>query len=281
MGKGMLAKRITVGIFLILGSFLLVMWGALPMAFEVLFIGIMGLNEFYNLANRKGIRPSKATGIFSGIMLFVSAYCFNAETSIATLTLLLIFSMFVFIFRKDHHVSSILDAGVTIMGYLYIGWLFGFIIHLRKFAAITPFGSFHLQQGAVCVIFLVLATSFTDIGCFFVGKFFGKRKLCPGISPGKTIEGSIGGLVTALITSCAWGYFSVIPFRHCIILALVLSVFAQLGDLWESILKRDAAVKDSGDAIAGHGGFLDRFDSLFITAPIAYLYFKYIVFWNW
>jgi phosphatidate cytidylyltransferase len=280
MGKGMFAKRIIVGIFLIVGSFFLVTWGALPMACEVMVIGIMGLNEFYDLANKKGIRASKATGIFCGIMLFVSAYFFNAETSIATLTLLLIFSMFVFIFRKNQHVSSFLDAGVTIMGYLYIGWLFGFIIHLRKFNVPSDFASFHLPLGAVCVVFLIIATSFTDIGCFFVGKFFGKRKLCPHISPGKTVEGSIGGLLIALVTSCAWGYFSVIPFYHCVILAIVLSVFAQLGDLWESILKRDVAVKDSGDIIAGHGGFLDRFDSLFITAPIAYLYFKYIVFWN-
>jgi len=118
-----------------------------------------------------------------------------------------------------------------------------------------------------------------DIGGFFVGKFMGRTKLCPQISPGKTVEGSIGGILVALLASGAWGCLMKIPLHHCLAAGILISIFAQLGDLWESILKRDVEVKDSGDIIAGHGGALDRFDSLFITSPIAFLYFKYLMCW--
>lgn len=272
--------RIIVGIFLIVGSFLMVLWDTRAMFVEVFIIASLGLNEFFNLALRKGIRPSKATGMFCGLLLLCCALLFNSDISLAILTLLIIYTMIVFIFRKEHHVSSFLDAGVTVLGYLYIGWLFGFIIHLRKFDLPTTLGPWHISYGAACVIFLVFATSFTDIGGFFVGKFLGRHKLCPSISPGKTVEGSLGGILIGILTSATWGYFTKIPLVHCIILAVLISIFAQLGDLWESILKRDVSVKDSGDIIAGHGGALDRFDSLFVTSPVACLYFKYFVFFH-
>lgn len=272
----MLIKRIIVGIFLIIGSITFVFLGTWAMSLEVLVIGILGLNEFYDLAYRKGIRPSKANGLISGILLFFSAYFLNDQYSLAVLTVLIIYTLVVFIFRKNYHISSFLDAGVTILGYLYIGWLFSFIIRLRKVDMPVNFGDFNLSLGVIFVIFLVLANSFTDIGSFFVGKFFGRRKLCPDISPGKTVEGSLGGIIIALIISGIWGYYTGIPLYHCIILGVLIGIFAQLGDLWESVLKRDVSVKDSGDIIVGHGGILDRFDSLFMTSPIAYLYFKYI-----
>jgi phosphatidate cytidylyltransferase len=275
----MFAKRLSVGIALIVGSFLLVMWHTLAMVCAVLAISILGLLEFYHLAHRKGIRPSTATGLTCGIFLLISSYFMNEGQWASILTILIIYTMLVFIYRKDHHVSSFLDAGVTMLGYLYIGWLFGFIIHLRKMSEPVFAAGMTVEQGAVYVVFLVIATSFTDIGAFFVGKYLGRTKLCPQISPSKTIAGSIGGVLVALVTSGAWGYLTHIPLHHCLVAGILISIFAQLGDLWESILKRDVAVKDSGDIIAGHGGALDRFDSLFITAPIAFLYFKYLMFW--
>ncbi len=274
----MFKKRIFVGILLIVGSYFLVTWSTWTMALEVLTIGILGLNEFYNLAFRKGIRPSKATGILCGFLLFCASFAFDERLYADTLTLLILYTLIVFIFRKSYHVSTFIDSGVTILGYLYIAFLFSFIILLRKPTAPVAIGPWHLEQGAVCVMFLVFATSFSDIGAFFVGKFLGKHKLCPGISPGKTVEGSIGGIAAALLTSGLWGYFTGIPIIHCAILGVLIGISAQIGDLWESILKRDVAVKDSGDIIAGHGGILDRFDSLFITSPVAYLYFKYLIF---
>lgn len=273
----MFRKRIFVGALLIVGSYFLVTWSAWTMALEVLTIGILGLNEFYNLAFRKGIRPSKATGILCGFILFCTSFAYNERHYADTLTLLILYTLIVFICRKSYHVSTFIDSGVTILGYLYVAWLFSFIILLRKPTGLVAIGPWHLEQGAVCVMFLVFATSFSDIGAFFIGKFFGRRKLCPGISPGKTVEGSIGGVVAAVITSGIWGYVTGLPLIHCAILAVLISVFAQIGDLWESILKRDVSVKDSGDIIAGHGGVLDRFDSLFITAPVAYFYFKYLI----
>ena len=272
----MLKIRIIVGILLIVGSVTLVIWHTMAMSAEVLIIGILGLTEFYQLAYKKGIRPSMATGVTCGILLLISSIFLDYEKQAVLLTLMVIYTMIVFIFRKSHHVSSFLDAGVTILGYIYIGWLFGGIILLRRFNDLISIGPWQIESGAIYVIFLVLATSFTDIGGFFVGKFLGRNKLCPDISPAKTIEGSIGGMIVAVLIAGAWGYFAKIPLHHCLILAVLISIFAQLGDLRESVLKRDVSVKDSGDIIAGHGGALDRFDSLFVTSAVAFIYFRFV-----
>jgi len=115
-------------------------------------------------------------------------------------------------------------------------------------------------------------TWITDTGAYFVGSRFGRRKLAPRLSPNKTVEGAIGGLIFATAMSIAWGSWIGLPWWHCAILGPILGFLGQIGDLCESALKRDLGIKDFGGIMPGHGGILDRFDSLLFTAPIAYYY---------
>jgi phosphatidate cytidylyltransferase len=271
-----LGTRILTGTLLAVFSFALIIWGTLPFTMEVLILGVLGVDEFYRLAERKGIRPSRMTGYFAVAFMIIFANWGVQEYISTLLAGFVLISMLVYIGRKGFHVSSFLDVGVTVLGFLYIGWFFSYLILIRKIGG-NPFNlaSFSLDRGAGFVLLLVFATSFTDIGAFFVGKFFGKHKLAPHISPKKTIEGSIGGLAGALAGSLLIGTLFRISTTDLIAIGLICGVFAQLGDLWASILKRDVNTKDSGSIFAGHGGVLDRFDSILFTAPLVYFYLQY------
>ena len=118
----------------------------------------------------------------------------------------------------------------------------------------------------------------TDVGCYYVGTKLGKHKLAPVISPNKTIEGSIGGMFFAILGAVVIGLFIDLSWYMSAIAGVICTVFAQIGDLCESMLKRDAGVKDSGSSLPGHGGFLDRTDSFILTIPIMYYFCKCFIF---
>jgi phosphatidate cytidylyltransferase len=134
-------------------------------------------------------------------------------------------------------------------------------------------------EGYKLVYFLLLVVWLGDTGAYYVGRTFGKHKLSPRISPKKTIEGLLGGVAASIITALVihFTFFPKFPLVHAIIAGVILSVAGVIGDLAESMWKRSAAVKDSGTLIPGHGGFLDRFDSILFTAPILYCYWTLIV----
>ena len=141
--------------------------------------------------------------------------------------------------------------------------------------------SLHLQDRAL-VLFLLILIWAADIGAYFAGKFFGKNKLCPRVSPGKTREGVYGGVVLSQVAAISFVYVSIQTpslndFLIFCFLALVVSIVSVLGDLFESVLKRIAEVKDSGNILPGHGGLLDRIDSLTSSAPIFFLLFIFLV----
>lgn len=273
----MLLKRIVTGLLLAGGSVAIVYWGIWPLTGLCLTIVLFGLMEFYDLALRKGIKPSKATGLFAGVVITVGAPLLSVEQQALVVLALMVTTMIVFTVRKDYHTSSYLDAGVTILGFCYVAWMFSFILHLRKFPGPVEGFSSHMTQGAALAIVLAMGNAMSDVASFFTGKYLGRRKLCPGISPGKTVEGSIGGLVFTLLFVYWLGALYHVPWFHCLIMATLIVAFAMLGDLWESVLKRDVGVKDSGNIVVGHGGMLDRFDSLIFSAPVIYLYVKYIL----
>ncbi len=270
-------KRIVVGALLIIISITLVLHSKWAMAFLIFPVGIIGGLEFYKLAILKNIKPSIKNGILSIIAIYITALFFSEQQMTELLTFLFLATIITFVFRKEFHVSSFLDAGVTIMGYVYIGWLFSLVFQMRNVpGTITAYGQ-TLQKGAGLVLFLVLVNSATDIGGYFIGKAFGKTKLCPNISPNKTVGGCIGGIISACIIAVLIGPILSLTTWESISFAIIISLAAQVGDLWESTLKRDVSVKDSGDSIPGHGGVLDRFDSLFISTPLAYYLFKYMI----
>jgi phosphatidate cytidylyltransferase len=271
-----LAKRIVNGFLLALISFILIFWDTRLVALEILVLACFGIKEYLNLARLKGTKPSIPTSFFGVTLFIVLAYFREEPLTLMAICVILFVVMIIFIFRKNYHISPILDAGVTLLGILYCGFLFTYPIYIRKMPGTLPWGGMNLELGAVYLTFVVIANAATDMGSFFVGKCLGRHPLCPNISPGKTVEGAIGGIIFTCLFSLACAELFQLKLTSSLILGLLIGVFAILGDLWESLLKRDVAVKDSGNIIAGHGGILDRFDSLLFSAPVAFHYLCYI-----
>ena len=166
--------------------------------------------------------------------------------------------------------SALLSVSSALLGAFYAGWLFGRHLILLL----------QIENGAHLVIFLMGVTWSGDIGAYLIGKRFGKHKIIPAISPGKSVEGYIAGIILSCITALALWYWLLadFPLYHIIILGIGLTIIGQIGDLAESLLKRGANVKDSGVLIPGHGGVLDRCDSLIFITPALYYYVSLLVY---
>lgn len=265
-GQAELVQRVITGIVLAVVGMSILWWGVYPFAALVGLFAIVGLGEFYDLAERKGLRPGKRLGALVSLAVILAA-TFAGELAAQHVLLgglVLVFS--ILLLRPQERVSAFLDSALTALGILYVGWFFSFLIHLRK-----------LPSGAELVTLLILATAFTDMGGYFIGRRYGRVRLAPRVSPKKTVEGSLGGAFTAMLACGIGGLGMGIAFQHSLVVALLVAVVGQMGDLFESSLKRDVGVKDSGKALRGHGGVLDRFDSLALAAPIFYLYAVYVM----
>jgi phosphatidate cytidylyltransferase len=166
--------------------------------------------------------------------------------------------------RKDNARDHLVSVALTLFSLFYIAWFFSFFVKLR-----------FLDNGANLIVFLIAVTKGADIGAYLVGSRFGKRELIPRISPKKTVEGTLGGILFSVIIALTAGRsltdFSVM---HLFGLGIMLAVLGQVGDLAESLIKRDCSVKDSGPSLSAIGGVLDVIDSLLFTAPIFYFYVK-------
>ncbi len=143
---------------------------------------------------------------------------------------------------------------------------------MRQFPGSMQIGSQVYEKGAVLVMLTFLATWACDTFAYFAGKYYGKKKIAPNLSPGKTWEGSIGGFAGSLIMVVALSFLIKIPIGHALALGSLFGLLSQIGDLSESAIKREIGIKDSGSIVPGHGGILDRFDSLLFSGPIAYYY---------
>ncbi len=242
-----------------------------PYVYDVVIalISSLALYEFLTLGRRKGYGVPIALCIL--VMLFIILAFVLEPISVEMgvfLTLLIIPAWYVF--RRGTIDDALQSSAIAIMATLYVGMLGGSLIRLRN--------DFPNGVGHKLVFFLLLVVWLGDAGAYYVGKKFGRHKLSPRISPKKTIEGGIGGIVVAIITAIVvhFTFFPQFPLVHAVIAGVVLSIAGVVGDLAESLWKRSAAVKDSGTLIPGHGGFLDRFDSIFYTAPILYVYWVLI-----
>jgi phosphatidate cytidylyltransferase len=237
---------------------------------------LIGLWEFYKMMEAKGLKPYKAMGILSGLAL--TWYVFFQQGIYANLFLSVMFIgiMVLELARKEKGLA-VYHISVTVFGVFYIGWLGSHLILLRELPHLK---GLDYSLGFSFVIVAFALTWCYDTGAYFVGSWLGKRKLFPSISPGKTLEGAIGGVLCSLVgILVARGtiapYLTIV---QAVILAIGASVVGQLGDLSESMIKRDVKIKDSSKAIPGHGGVLDRFDSLLFTAPLIYYVLKYVIF---
>jgi phosphatidate cytidylyltransferase len=224
-----------------------------------------GLYEFFYMVEKKGVRLFKPLGLFVGMLIPITIYySFRvAEVWQFSFVVIGLIVLFLLELRKKEAHQPVLSISATVFGIIYISWCFSFVIRIRQFP----------DEGAKLLGFLILVTKSSDIGAYLWGKKFGRTPLIKRISPRKTWEGAVGGLFTSLLIGLIFSVFiTSINFLEKFFLIIVLAFVAQLGDLFESLIKRDCRVKDSGKLLPGMGGILDVIDSLIFTAPTFYLY---------
>ncbi len=235
-----------------------------------------GLFEFYSLTKKLELKADAAIGYLASAALFIG-FVFDAPAKapdllVATLAAIMIAVLISQTFRFQKDFSRMQTGiGVTLLGIFYVVFLGGFLVATRVGFETVP----GLSTKLLGYFFLIIFGS--DAGAYFAGRSLGKHKLAPTISPGKTVEGLIGGLITAAAFAAVSTatFFPELPYQFSIPLACVLAVVGVLGDLCESAMKRGSGSKDAGSIIPGHGGFLDRLDSLLFGAPILYYFARF------
>ena len=260
----MLVKRLISG-FSIFFAFCFMLfktpvWGFCIFAF---IINMICMREFLWICR---IKSKSLRGVYyiAGIFLLVMTYLnsFNGHIDIAPLILILsclfFFCLNIITYKSDkpHDVKLIL---FPFFGIFFVSFLISYFIRLRA-----------LPDGAMNIFFLVFIVKMGDVGAYSIGKSMGKTKLAVNVSPKKTVEGALGGLLFTVITSVIMGFNMRFSIIESVVFAILLSVIGQLGDLSESLLKRVCTVKDASDTVPGIGGFLDIMDSLLFTAPVFY-----------
>lgn len=234
--------------------------------------------EYVLILKNKGFFPSLKIILVSDAIFALLSY-FDRVDLVAFAFTICSISAFMWVLFKGRQ-PYIANVSTTILGFVYSGWFPLHLLFLRGLNADNYQGFLKLNvqnDGLGYVMMLFTAVLLTDTGCYYFGKKFGKHKLAPTVSPNKTIEGSIGGAISAIAGAFIVGYFINLAWYHCLAVGILCTIFAQIGDLSESLIKRDAGVKDSGSLLPGHGGFLDRTDSYALTIPIVFYYFKYFV----
>jgi len=241
---------------------------------------IFGLYEFYVLARKKDMKPDVAAGFLGGAALFTIFYFatpdptqsrLDVQTILLVLIVLTAGTLLAAMLRGAPFDKMITASGATILGVLYVVLLGGHLVAVRT--------GFEHTLSAHLLSFFFLVLMGADTGAYYTGRAIGKHKLAPTISPGKTWEGVVGGVVAALVlaTAAHFWFFRELPLKWALPLAAVMTVLGIFGDLTESALKRGAGAKDAAKILPGHGGALDRLDSLLFNAPLIY-YFAHFYF---
>jgi phosphatidate cytidylyltransferase len=232
----------------------------------VLFVALRGTWEFYSLASVAGFRPRRHLGLAS--VLGLCSYFYFLGFDHLEFPLVIVIVLGLLLTLRAGTEGYVVNVFLTVGGALYTGFLGG--ISLLLDTALEPHGI----GGRLLLIALFSCIGLTDAGAYACGRLWGKRKLAPSISPGKTIVGFVGGLVVGQLPLLLVGHIHFLSLLPLSGLLLLVSATGQLGDLVESAIKRDFGVKDAPPLIPGHGGILDRFDSYLVAFPLAYLYLE-------
>ena len=271
--------RIVTGIVMGVVFLTCIVLGGFPLLLAMLAFVVTGSNEYVKILKNKGFTPSLKIILLADFTYAITAY-FNRIDLIPLIITISCVSAFMWVLFRGRQ-PYIANVATTILGFVYGGWLPLYFMNLRDLGT-TPYyyGMFKMSSigdGLWFVVMLFFCVLFTDTGCYYFGTRFGKHKLAPIISPNKTIEGAIGGAVVAILSSLVIGFLIGIEWYHSLIFGILVTGFAQIGDLCESLIKRDAGVKDSSDMLPGHGGMLDRSDSYILSIPVAYYYMSVFV----
>lgn len=263
----MLIKRIISGVVLI-GIITLVIIVDWVCGLAVTLFIIAGLYEFFTMLEKKGLNLYKYFGIGMGAIIPLSLM-FRFELTKSWELLFIVLALLFLIlmqFKRRQNTGVIVDISTTLFGILYVSWFFSFLIKIR-----------YLPGGLGLLVLVLLITKLGDIGAYFVGSSVGRTPLLPHISPKKTVEGAIAGLVFSVLGALISKPFLKFSYVHLVFLGIFFGLLGQLGDLSESLIKRDCQVKDSGNILPGMGGVLDEIDSILFTAPVFYLYISAIL----
>jgi phosphatidate cytidylyltransferase len=283
-----LSRRVLVALVAAPLAIVILVWGGAPLAGLVSVASALAAWEFFRLARSAGNQPLDDVGIvLAGLTpLAVHAHylgLFDARPVIGVTVLLAVCTLA--LWMRGARGAPMASLGVTVLGVLYTGCtlVFAYAIRYHDYAVggrELRLGSLlvFVPAGGVLVLLPVLITWATDTGAYAVGRLVGRRKLMPTVSPGKTIEGAVGGIAASIAVTFLFASYALRPVAQlglspwgAVALAVGVSVAAQAGDLFESLLKREAGVKDSSHLIPGHGGVLDRLDSMIFVLPVAFL----------
>jgi phosphatidate cytidylyltransferase len=248
-------------------------------------LAAVGLAEFYGLAEKRGLACFDRWGILGGLLLMVGTFL-NLTGVIGTsgsparvndfetsFLILFVLGLCLRQFFSRSNTAGIAAIATTLLGLMYVPWLLNFIAKINFFPHV---------EGKFFLVYFILITKFSDTGAYAVGSLIGRHKMIPRISPGKTWEGFAGAILVATLASLLFvrlfgGHMAGMNYLHATVLGIILSLAAVVGDLIESLFKREAGVKDSGRFLPGIGGVLDLLDSLLFNAPIMYLYLRHIL----
>jgi phosphatidate cytidylyltransferase len=257
----------------------------------VALLALAGLVEFYGIAEKRGMASFKISGVIGGLLLMVGTFLqVNGKLGInnsparvndfeTSFLILFVLGLCVRQFVSKTNVAGLTAIATTLFGLMYVPWLLNFIqkISFFPFAAGSP-----PDAGKYFLLYFILVTKFSDMGAYAVGSLIGRHKMIPRISPAKTWEGFFGAIAVSTGASIVFVHLfgaKMVGMNtlHAAILGVILSVAAVIGDLIESLFKREAGVKDSGKLFPGIGGILDLLDSLLFNAPLMYLYLRHVL----
>lgn len=242
-----------------------VTWFSSPAIFSgvMMVIILVAGSEYSALAFGKGFSWEKGEVLCTAVLLPLAACLGGEKLLLAALAAAVIIIFLLSLLRVERDEITLVPVGKVLFGLVYLPFMLSYFILLRK-----------TENGVLWIFFILLLPIAGDIAAFYFGRTLGKHKLYPRVSPGKTVEGSIGSLAGSVLATTLYSTFVLtsVPIFDALILALVGNCISQLGDLFESMIKRAAGVKDSGTIMPGHGGILDRLDCLILLVPFVYYY---------
>jgi phosphatidate cytidylyltransferase len=267
-------KRVLTAIVLV--PFLIFIVGFTSPLFFTLLVAAsawLALEEFFSLAKRTGLEPHQYLGHFLSLVLIASFHFCPRNQSAALILLVLSTCLFLGLgLRKGELERALTGSSATLLGLVYIPTTLGLLVAVRSSVTLG-------NAAPRWILFFLLVVWLGDTGAYYVGRAFGKHKLAPLISPKKTVEGAVGGLLGNVLAALV-GKKMFLPGTSLVsllVLGGVMGVVSQLGDLAESALKRGAGVKDSSNLLPGHGGMLDRIDGILFAAPVLFGYTKFFL----
>lgn len=253
------SKRLITGFIGILLLVFIILKGGTYLEISVLILSFIGLSEFYSAMTKLSLNPISYIGYIATFGLYLS----NIIPIIIIESFIALFVISLLIILMMGKNISISDISVTLLGVLYIPFLLSHIL---------------LLDGSLYIWLIFIISFGTDTFAYIFGNIFGKHKLSPTISPNKTIEGSLGGILGSLACSLIYAFaMNVNSKLQIVILSILVSIISQIGDLVASKIKRMANIKDYGSIFPGHGGVLDRFDSIILSAPVIYYFTQYFL----